>query len=85
MPEANNSVTYNVEATDADIADSDSNAADNVGADNSDSIPNAKDGVSDDIDDNEDGTDTNKPDIDDPDDIDAQHDPIFCLVWSSVA
>ena len=85
IPEANDAGTNNVEASDADISDADCNAADYDYADNSDAIPNFKNCVSDDIYDNDYGTDKNNSYIDDPDDTDAQHDPIFWLVWSSVA
>ena len=85
MPEANDTGIDNVEATDADIYDADSNAADDSDDDNYDVSRNAKYGVSNDIYENDDGTDIINPDIDYPDDTDAYHDPIFCLVWSSVA
>ena len=85
MLEANDAGSYNVEATDTDIYDADSNAADDADDDNYDASRNAKYGVSNDIYENDDGTDIINPDIDYPDDTDAYHDPIFCLVWSSVA
>ena len=89
IPEANDTGTDNVEATDTDaetdIEDADSNAADDADADNSDASTNNKDGVSDDIYYNDYGTDTNNSDIDDTDNTYYQHDPLLCLVWSSVA
>ena len=85
IPEANDIVTDNVKAADFDIADSDYNAADDDDADNADAIPNARDGVIDDIYDNDYGIGTKNSYISDPDDTDAQHKPIFCLVWSSIA
>ena len=81
----NDSGTYNVEATDADISDAEFNAADDPDTDNDDSSSNAKYGVINDIHDNDDGTATNNPDIDDPDDTEVHNEPLFCLVWYSVA
>ena len=64
IPEANDSVTDNVEAADADIYDADSSGAYYSGADNADSSNNSKYGVSNNIDDNDYVTDTINPYID---------------------
>ena len=69
ITKANDTGTYNVEAADTDIDDDDSNAADDDDADNADAITNAKDGVIYDVE----------------NDTDAKHDPLCCLVWSSIA
>ena len=85
ITEANNSGTYNVEAADNGIVNSDYNSDNGADTDNADASPNAEYGVSNDIDDNDEGKDTNNPDIDDLDYTYAHHNPLFCLVWSSVA
>ena len=84
MPEANDAGTDNVEAADTDIDDADYNATDDAEAENYEAIPNERDGVINDIGDNDEVTDTNNYDIDDPANTDTQHDPICCLVWYRV-
>ena len=84
MPEANDAGIDNVEAADTDIDDAYYNATDDAEAENYEAIPNERDGVINDIDDNDEVTDTKNYDIDDPANTDTQHDPIFCLVWYRV-
>ena len=82
---ANDSGIDNVEAADADIADADSNSDDDTDTDNSDASPNANYGFRDDIYNNDDCIEKNNPEMDDPDNTDAYHDPLCCLVWSRIA